>query len=63
MKLNEITKLSEFMEVLEWQFNGHGIQIIDWDELTDRVMSTFSELKDDLSFTEDGVSYSTARYS
>jgi len=25
MKLSEIKKLSEFMEILEWDFDGHGL--------------------------------------
>jgi hypothetical protein len=48
MKLNEIKKLSEFMEIVEWQFDGHGLVITDWHDLTEAVMNTFPELEDDL---------------
>ena len=48
MKLNEIKKLSEFMEILEWQFDGHGLVITDWADLTEAVVHTFPELEDDL---------------
>jgi len=42
MKLNEIKKLSEFMEIVEWQFDGHGLVITDWHDLTEAVMNTRS---------------------
>ena len=48
MKLNEITKLSQFMEILEWDFDGHGLVITDWHDLTEAVLNTFPELEDDL---------------
>lgn len=48
MKLSEITKLSEFMEILDWDLDGHGLTITDLLDLQDAVMHTFPELEDDL---------------
>ena len=53
MKLNEITKLSQFMEILEWDFDGHGLVITDWHDLTEAVLRAFPELEDDLSTNEE----------
>ena len=47
-QLKDIKKLSEFMEILEWQFDGHGLVITDWHDLTEAVLNTFPELEDDL---------------
>jgi hypothetical protein len=53
MKLNEITKLSQFMEILEWDFDGHGLVITEWADLTEAVLRAFPELEDDLSTNEE----------
>jgi hypothetical protein len=53
MKLNEIKTLSEFMEILEWQFDGHGLVITDWHDLTEAVLNTFPELEDDMTTDEE----------
>jgi hypothetical protein len=53
MKLNEITKLSEFMEMLDWQLDENGLVITDLELLADAVMRTFPELEDDISSDED----------
>lgn len=52
MKLNEITKVSELMDVLEWDLDEHGMVITDWTELAAAVARRFPELEDDL-FEED----------
>ena len=53
MKLNEITKLSQFMEILDWDLDGHGMAITNWDVLTDAVMTAFPELEDDVTTNEE----------
>ena len=53
MKLNEIKKLSEFMEILDWHLDGHGMAITNWYVLTDAVMNTFPELEDDVTPNEE----------
>jgi len=53
MKLNEITKLSQFMEILEWDLDGHGLVITDWHDLTAAVLNTFPELEDDMTTDEE----------
>ena len=40
-KLNEIKKLSEFMEILDWYLDGQGMTITNWYELTEAVINTF----------------------
>lgn len=53
MKLNEITKLSQFMEILDWDLDGHGLTITDWHDLQDAVMCRFPELEDDIITDEE----------
>ena len=49
MKLNEITKLSQFMEILDWDLDGHGLVITDILALQEAVLNTFPELEDDMT--------------
>ena len=53
MKLNEITKLSQFMEVLDWDLDGHGLVITDILALQEAVLNTFPELEDDMTTDEE----------
>lgn len=53
MKLNEITKVSEFMDMLEWTLDENGLTITDWDLLTETVATNFPELEDDMPQTEE----------
>jgi hypothetical protein len=53
MKLNEITKLSQFMEVLDWDLDGHGLVITDILDLQEAVLRTFPELEDDMNTDEE----------
>ena len=53
MKLNEITKLSQFMEVLDWDLDGHGLVITDILDLQEAVLNTFPELEDDMTTNEE----------
>ncbi len=53
MKLNEITKLSQFMEILDWDLDGHGLVIIDILDLQEAVLRTFPELEDDMTTDEE----------
>jgi hypothetical protein len=43
-----ITKLTEMMDILEWQLDENGLVITDWAMLTDAVRSAFPELEDDV---------------
>ncbi len=47
-KLAEITKLSEFMEMLEWCLDENGMVIVDYVQLTEAVFNRFPELEDDM---------------
>lgn len=49
MKLNEITKVSELMDVLNWDLDEHGMVITDYAELIQAVVRRFPELEDDMS--------------
>ena len=55
MKLNEITKLSQFMEILDWDLDGHGLVITNLLDLQDAVMRRFPELEDDMTTNEENV--------
>ena len=43
MKLNEITKLSQFMEILDWDLDGHGLTITDLLDLQDAFIHRIVE--------------------
>ncbi len=53
MKLNEITKLSQFMEILDWDLDGHGLVITNILDLQEAVLRTFPELEDDMTTDEE----------
>ena len=53
MKLNEIKKLSQFMEILDWDLDGHGLVITDILDLQEAVLRTFPELEDDMTTDEE----------
>ena len=53
MKLNEITKLSQFMEILDWDLDGHGLVITDILDLQEAVLRSFPELEDDMNTDEE----------
>ena len=49
MKLNEITKLSQLMEVLNWDLDESGLYITDYDLLAETIANRFPELEDDMA--------------
>lgn len=51
--LKSITKVSEFMEILEWDFDEHGLTINDWQELSATVAARFPELVNDMDFPDE----------
>ena len=55
MKLNEIKTLSEFMEIVEWQLDGYGLDVTNWYDLADAVMNAFPELEDDMTTNKENV--------
>ena len=52
-KLKDIKKLSEFMEILDWALDGHGLVITDILDLQEAVLNTFPELEDDMTTNEE----------
>lgn len=47
MKLNEVTKVSELFEILDWEFDGSGLVVTDGDLLRATIAETFPELIND----------------
>lgn len=48
MKLKDITKVSELLEILEWDLDGNGLAVTDYNLLAHYVAVTFPELEDDV---------------
>lgn len=53
MKLSEMTKVSQFMEMLEWDLDEHGLTITDYNKLLETVAAGIPELEDDMTQTEE----------
>lgn len=53
MKLAEITKVSQLLEVIDWDLDGHGLTITDGEELAEAIARTFPELEDDTHTPDD----------
>ena len=47
MKLNEIKKVSELFEILDWDFDGSGLVVTDGALLEETIANVFPELIDD----------------
>lgn len=56
-KLNEITKVSELFEVLDWDLDGNGMIITDGAELAWAIVDRFPELEYDMQFAEPEEDY------
>ena len=50
MKLSEITKVSEFFEVIDWALDGDGLTVTDGRMLARKIADTFPELEWDMTF-------------
>lgn len=50
MLLNQYTKMSEFMEMLDWDLDGSGMIITDGRLLARTAQDCFPELEWDMSF-------------
>lgn len=48
LTLKDITKVSEFVDMLEWRLDEHGLVITDFDLLVDTIAREFPELEDDM---------------
>lgn len=48
MQLKDITKVSELLEILEWELDGNGLTITDYQMLEAAIVNSFPELEDDL---------------
>lgn len=55
MQLKDITKVSELLEILEWDLDGHGLVVTDYNLLGHYVAITFPELDDDVTPTDEEV--------
>lgn len=51
-QLKDITKVSELLEVIDWDFDGHGLTITDGEEVAEAIARRFPELEDD-TYTPD----------
>ena len=52
MKLSEITKVSQLLEILDWDLDGDGLVITDGELLREALVRTFPELEDDVSMED-----------
>lgn len=53
MRLKDITKVSEFVDMLEWTLDESGLVITDFDLLVDTIVREFPELEDDMPQREE----------
>ena len=55
MPLKDITKVSELLEILDWDLDGNGLVITDYTMLGEAVVNRFPELEDDLYTPDEEV--------
>ena len=55
MRLKDITKVSELLEILEWDLDGSGLAVTDYNLLAHTVAVTFPELDDDVYEEREGL--------
>ena len=54
-QLKDITKVSELLEILDWDLDGNGLVITDYNLLAHYVAVTFPELEDDVTPADEEV--------